>query len=227
MKDTVLFDVNETTLDLSHLGHVFRTAFGSEAVLPLWFARLLHTAAVCAMTGVKTGFRELASRGLDRAAEANGTSLSDAHRDELLGALAHLPAHPDVVPALTRLRRNGRKTVAFSNSSRALLEAQIAHAGLEGFFDEVVSVEEAESFKPDPLVYRFACGRIGRPPGDVWMVAAHDWDVHGAMAAGLRGAFVRRRHGAFHPAFTPPVISAETMVEVVDGILTRDGLVPA
>ena len=59
-RDTILFDINETVLDLSSLKPGFEKAFGEAGVLPTWFAMLLQSSTVCAITGVKTGFATLA-----------------------------------------------------------------------------------------------------------------------------------------------------------------------
>ena len=57
-RDTVLFDINETVLDLRSLGPKFAAALGDPAVVSTWFAMLLHTSTVCALTRVNTGFAD-------------------------------------------------------------------------------------------------------------------------------------------------------------------------
>jgi 2-haloacid dehalogenase len=218
----VLFDVNETTLDLSSLQEPFREAFGTDAALTEWFARLLQASHVCAMTGVRVGFRDLAAAGLERSAAVFDRSLSQEAKDGLLGGFARLSAHADVIPALERLRAAGRSTVAFSNSSRSLLETQIAQAGLTEHFDRLISVEEVGSFKPDARVYRYAANTLDRPPDRLWLVAAHDWDVHGAVSAGLRGAYVARGRAPYHPAYRPPTVQGCTLHEVIPALLDAD-----
>lgn len=217
--DTVLFDVNETTLDLGPLGPAFERAFGDPLALPEWFGRLLQASAVCALTGVKATFRDLAQAGLERSAALFDRAPSPEARDALLAGFASLSPHPDVAPALERLRSAGYRTAAFSNSSSSLLEQQIRSAGLEDGFDALVSVEEVGSFKPDPAVYQHAARRMDRAPERCWMVAAHDWDVHGAMAAGLLGAYVARPRTPYHPAFRPPTVRGADLLETVDAIL--------
>lgn len=225
MRDTVLFDINETTLDLEPLRPRFASAFKSEIALAEWFGRLLQASTVCALTGVKTSFRDLAAAGLDRSAALFGVSLAAEAKDELLTGFSDLQAHPDVIPALRELRRSGRRTVAFSNSSSSLLARQIEGAGLEAHFDALISVEEVGSFKPDARVYRYATEKMDRPPDEVRLVAAHDWDVHGALSAGLLGAFIARSSIPYHPAYRRPTVEARSMSEVVAKILAEDGSV--
>ncbi|MDO6749928.1 HAD family hydrolase, partial [Gilvimarinus sp. 1_MG-2023] len=79
-------------------------------------------------------------------------TLTDDLRAELLAGFASLRPHADIKPALATLRSHGFRTVAFSNSSLTLIANQIKNAGLESCFDEIISVEETGSFKPDPAV---------------------------------------------------------------------------
>ena len=64
-RDTILFDINETVLDLSSLKPLFAKHLGSEAVTATWFSMLLHTSNVCSLTGVRSDFGSLAGAMLD------------------------------------------------------------------------------------------------------------------------------------------------------------------
>lgn len=221
-RDTILLDINETVLDLSSLRPLFAEAFGDDGVAATWFATLLQSSTVCAITGVRTTFAELAGHALDRLAGQRGTRLTADRRSALLGGFAGLSAHGDVAPALDTLRAAGYRTVAFTNSSRDLVTAQVTHAGLMPKFDALVSVEDTGSFKPDPGVYAFAAEHMDRRPGDLRLVAAHDWDTHGALAAGLRAAYVDRSGAPYHPLYMRPDVFGTSMGEVATGILAVD-----
>lgn len=221
-RDTVLFDINETVLDLTALRPKFAGIFGDPAVASTWFAMLLHGSTVCALTGVRTGFAELAGLTLDRLASLHRRMIGEKDRSDLLGAFANLAPHADVAPALARLRSRGYRTVAFSNSSLDLISRQIANSGLTGSFDAVISVEEAGSFKPDPKVYAFAAARLDRPIGALRLVAAHDWDTHGAMVAGMQAAYLDRTGAPYNPLYRRPEIQATTMERVAERIIGTD-----
>ena len=221
-RDTVLFDINETVLDLTALRPKFEAALGDPAVASTWFAMLLHSSTVCALTGVKTGFAELAGLTLDRLAVLQSRTIGEDDRADLLGAFANLEPHTDVAPALARLRSRGYRTVAFSNSSLDLITRQIANSGLAGSFDAVISVEEAGSFKPDAKVYAFAAARLDRPIGALRLVAAHDWDTHGAMAAGMQAAYLDRTGAPYNPLYRRPEIQARSMEDLAERIIRAD-----
>jgi 2-haloacid dehalogenase len=221
-RDTVLFDINETVLDLTSLRPKFAAAFGDPAVVSTWFAMLLHSSTVCALTGVRTGFSNLAGLMLDRLATLHGRTISEKDRIGILGGFASLEPHADVQPALAHLRSSGYRTVAFSNSSIDLVTRQIANSGLGPHFDIVISVEEAGSFKPDRKVYDFAAARLDRPIGALRLVAAHDWDTHGAIAAGMQAAYLDRSGAPYNPLYRRPYIFADTMERVAEQIIAAD-----
>ncbi len=221
-RDTILFDINETVLDLGSLRPKFAAALGDADVTATWFAMLLHSSTVCALTGVETRFADLAGSMLDALAARRGQSLSDRERADILGGFASLPPHPDITPALQRLRSAGYRTVAFTNSSLDLVTRQITNAGLSDHYDEIVSVEVTGTFKPDPRVYRFVAERLDRPIGELRLIATHDWDTHGAMSAGMLAAYIDRSGAPYHPLYRRPDVCAADMGEVVERIIATD-----
>lgn len=222
MRDTILFDINETVLNLAALRPKFAAAFGDGAVTPLWFAMVLHTSTVCAITGIATRFADLAAVALDNLAARRGVSPSPEQRDAILTGFATLKAHSDIAPGLKTLREAGYRTVAFSNSSLALVESQVENAGLSNHFDAVLSVEKTGSFKPDPRVYAFATERVERKAGDLRLVATHDWDTHGALNAGLLAAYIDRSGAPYSPLYQRPDIFETSMTAIAEAIIATD-----
>ncbi len=220
---TILFDINETVLNLSTLKPKFKAAFGDESVITTWFAMLLHSSTVCITTSVKTDFATLASAMLESIAARMGIKLSEEMRDDILSDFANLPPHHDIKPALRQLRSAGFSPVAFSNSSRKLISTQIKNARLTDYFDEIISVEETGSFKPDPNVYKFAAKQLNQPLGSLRLVATHDWDTHGALFVGMKAAYIHRSDAIYHPLYRRPDICAKTMEDIVQQIIDKEG----
>lgn len=221
-RNTILFDINETVLNLDSLKPVFGAAFGDERVLTTWFAILLHTSTVCALTNVKTNFAILTGNALDVVAARLGTVIKKSERDNILHAFTNLKPHSDIEPALTCLLSAGYRTVAFSNSSFNLISTQIANAGLMDYFNEIVSVEEAGGFKPDPMVYKFVANKLNQPPHMLRLVATHDWDTHGAMSIGMTAAYIDRSNVPYNPQYLRPDVFAGSMIDVVNKIIEMD-----
>jgi 2-haloacid dehalogenase len=221
MNRAVIFDVNETILDLGALDPVFTRWFGDPVARKAWFALTLHLALTLAATRVFRSFAEVGHAALGEIARHRGVSLPDDSAAQLREAVLRLPAHQDVMPALGVLRDAGVRTAALSNNPLPIVQEQLRHAGLSPLFDEIMSVDEAGALKPAPAVYDFAVQRLGLAPGSIWMVAAHGWDIAGATRAGLRGAFVARPGQSPDP-FAPPEIIANDLLTIAHAILAAE-----
>jgi len=186
----LLFDVNETLLDLAPL----RASI--ERILPgaaeLWFTTMLHYATALNLAGRFAALPEVGAATLRMLAEGRGMALSPQQAQQAIAPITRLPAHPDVAPALARLRAAGCRLAALSNSTSTGLRAQLAYAGLARLFDAQFSVQDFGVYKPHAAVYRGAAARMRIPATQTMLVAAHGWDVAGAGLAGLRTAFVCR-----------------------------------
>ncbi|PML92685.1 haloacid dehalogenase type II [Vibrio breoganii] len=227
MRDTVLFDINETVLSLAPLKPKFATYFGSADYTDTWFSMLLHSSTVAIVTGIKSDFATLAKIALQTLASKKQILLSEAQQTEILSTFANLPAHPDIKPALLWLRDNGYRTVALSNSSSKLITTQIENAGLTEYFDQVISVEETESFKPCTDVYHYAASKVERSVEDLRLVATHDWDTHGAITAGMRAAYINRSGALYHPLYKKAEVVADNMQQLVEQIVNIDNKLKA
>ena len=122
-------------------------------------------------------------------------------------------------PPLDLLRSADCVIAAMTNSPQATAEAQLTNAGLIGSFDRVMSVALVERFKPHPSVYKVAAARLAVPINEMTMVAAHDWDVAGAMAAGARGALVLRDGVSVNPLYPRPTITGSDLMKVAEALV--------
>jgi 2-haloacid dehalogenase len=221
MAKVLVFDVNETLLDLAALRDPFTRVFGDATPLGEWFARLLHGSLVATLTDAHEDFASIGRRALDAVASRRGRDLEAAERDAILGTMLELPAHPEVADALSRLRSAGFPLATLTNSSPEMARAQLEHARLLDLFDQVLSVEEVRRYKPAPEPYHMAAERLGASPSEMRMVAAHDWDVWGAMRAGCAAAYVSRTDVPFLIGHPPGVVGTD-LSAVADAILSVD-----
>lgn len=187
----LVFDVNETLLDLKELRSVLIEVLGGGEHLAEWFFRLLHGSLVANSTDSFRTFETIGVEALTAVALRQNVALSEAQAHSLVSGFRSLPAHPDVPDALESLSARYR-LVALSNGSPTGIPAQLENAGLIDYFEMVISVHEAGRFKPDPAPYRAALTLAQTAAADALMVAAHDWDIIGARAVGMPGAFVLR-----------------------------------
>lgn len=220
MPSTIVFDVNETLLDLSALDAPFEEIFGGAEVRREWFAQVLQSALVSNVLTAYSDFGVIGAAALDIVGQRHGVEIDGEARDRVLGTMRSLPPHPEVPEALERLKTAGFRLATLTNSSPPMVAAQIASAGIEKFFDEVLSVEAVRMFKPAREVYDMAAAELGESPGDLWMVAAHNWDTTGAIDAGWRAAFVARPEMVLGPLDRTPEIIGADLAEVADALIT-------
>jgi 2-haloacid dehalogenase len=219
MTRTIVFDVNETLLDLRALDDHFVRLFGDAAVRTQWFGLVLRNALTLTVTGDYQDFVAVARASLQMVAEARDVSLSPDDLQAVATTMASLPPHQDVDRNLARLVDAGTTLAALTNSPQPTAVKQLTNAGVIDRFDEVLSVDAVERFKPAAAVYQSAAAHLRVPINDITMVAAHDWDIAGAMRSGARGAFVQRPGMVWNPLYPPPDISGLDLDEVVDQIL--------
>jgi 2-haloacid dehalogenase len=188
----LVFDVNETLLDLAALDAYFEEVLGAESARRAWFEAALQAAFVTTVTGRHMSFADIESACLEALGHRLGRRIGPADRERLGRELAHLPAHDDVTPALSALRERGFRIAALTNNPLDLVRHQFRNAGIAPLFDAVLSADDVRRLKPAPEAYRHAAERLGTGVGDLMLVAAHGWDCAGAQAAGARAVFVGR-----------------------------------
>jgi 2-haloacid dehalogenase len=219
MEPVCVFDVNETLLDLAALDGEFERVFGDGGVRVAWFGQLLQSAMVSTITGRYTDFGSVGRAALEMTAARLGVELTDHDRQAVVGGMTRLPAHPEVPGALRRLGEGGLRLAALTNSTEQVARAQLEHAGLIGAFEAVLSADTVRRLKPAPEPYRMAADRLGVEPAEVMLVAAHAWDVAGALRAGCRAAFVARPGKVLDPLADRPELVVADLDELADRLL--------
>lgn len=206
-----VFDVNETLLELAALDSFFTDLTGTSEARHEWFGLLVHSAVTLTAARRYQPFGEIAAASLPPVAARHGRTATRDHQRELGARLRRLPPHPDAADSLRHLREAGFTVVTLTNSTLDVAEDQVRNAGLRDLLDGVYSADEAGMLKPAPEPYRHVLERHGVSPEDAVLIAAHDWDVAGAAAAGLRAAFIARGGQAPLPAGTPPAVTAASL----------------
>ena len=219
----IVFDVNETLLDITTLEPLFERIFGDAAVLRKWFAELILYSQTMTLSGLYTPFGDLAVGALRMIGSIQGANITDADVAELKQRLGNMPAHADVVPALNQLRDAGLRLVTLTNSASSASPTPLEKAGLDEFFERHFSVGAVEKFKPAPATYHLVADEMGVETNNLCMVACHLWDTIGAQAAGCAGALITRPHNAILPAANVPVpdIVASELTELADRIIQQ------
>jgi 2-haloacid dehalogenase len=213
-REVLAFDLYGTLVDpiavAGELGRLLGEPSGTEAA-GLWRGKQLEYSFRLTAMGCYEDFRWVTARALDFALASVGARLPEGEAERLAGLYDHLRPFPDAVPALRALASLGYELAMLSNGTPAMIGNCLGNSGLGEFFSERISVDEVRVFKPSPVVYRHAAGRLSRPAGQVRLVTSNAFDCVGAAAAGMRTAWVNRSAAPFDTIGQPPDLTVPAL----------------
>lgn len=220
----LVFDVNETLIDIDSLAPLFGERFGDERVLREWFAQLVMYSMTVTLAGNYVDFSALAHGVLRMLGDIYHVDVTDDDLSRLTTGMLRMPAHPDAAAGLATLRDNGFRLATLTNSPpNPHGPTALQNSGLAGFFEQQLSVDACRAFKPAPAVYRYVCETLEVAPADCMMVAAHAWDTLGAQHAGFSSALITRPGNPPLPvdALPQPDIVASDLRELAERLNAR------
>ena len=220
----LVFDVNETLIDIESIAPLFQRIFGDPQAMREWFNQLVMYSMTATLSGHYVDFFTLGQGLMQMLASIHRLAVTDDDLNALKDSMLTMPAHPDVEDGLTTLRDNGFRLVTLTNSPpNPGGPSPLEHAGLAHFFEQTFSVEACHAFKPAPTVYRYVCEELAVAPEECMMVAAHVWDTIGAQSAGFSGALITRPGNAPLPIadLPQPTIVANDLREFARHLTNR------
>ncbi|GAA0880636.1 haloacid dehalogenase type II [Algoriphagus jejuensis] len=217
----IFFDVNETLLDLNPLKQsVVKILGGKKELGTLWFTTMLQYSLVATVSNKYYDFGQIGASSLIMVANNNGITLSDDEARSAVKPILSLQPHPEVKEALELLKQNNYKLISFTNSSNKAVEQQLDFAGIASYFDGSISVEDYGKYKPDTEVYHWAARKMQQENKDCLLVAAHGWDIAGALWAGWQGAFIARPGQQLFPLAPLPQINQPNLLDLAKQLIS-------
>ena len=207
--DVIVFDVNETLSNMTPMAQRFADVGAPGELAAVWFASLLRDGFALTVTGDNEKFGRIAE-GMLRTVLASA-SLNRPPEDavrHILAGFTELSVHPDVPEGVRLLASDSISLVTLTNGSSVIAERLLTKAGLLDYFDRLLTVEDAQAWKPAPAAYAYAARACEVDAGRMMLVAAHPWDIHGAHRAGMRTGWISRQPGSYPEYFAAPDIHA-------------------
>ena len=220
----LIFDVNETLIDIESLNPLFERLFGTTQATREWFNNLILYSMSITLSDVYVDLPSLGGGVLRMMAGARGIGLEPSDVTGLEEGLRTLPAHEDVAEGLEMLQNAGFRLVTLTNSpSTSGGRSPLDHAGLGSYFERQFTVDTVHAFKPSPLVYGLVTQSLGLRPSDCCLIAAHIWDTIGAQSVGMAAALVARPGNALlpHAGLPQPALTGKTLPEVASRVIER------
>jgi 2-haloacid dehalogenase len=203
-----VFDAYGTLFDVGSPVAKLAGELGDKAggLTQLWRQKQLEYTWLRSLMGVHADFWHVTGDALDYALEA--LQIDEAGlRDELMTLYLKLDAYPEVVEALAALKARSKRLAILSNGSPSMLDSAVRAAGLEKFFDMVLSVEDVGIYKPSRRVYRHAMQKLQiQDAPSICFVSANSWDAQAAAQFGFQ--VVRLARGGAQDDRIPGKVSA-------------------
>lgn len=207
--DVIVFDVNETLSNMAPMAQRFADVGAPGELAAVWFASLLRDGFALTVTGDNEKFARLAEGMLRTVLESASINRppEDAVR-HILAGFTELSVHPDVLEGVRLLASDGISLVTLSNGPPVIVERMLTKASILDYFDRLLTVEDAQAWKPAPAAYAYAARACEVDAGQIMLVTAHPWDIHGAHRAGMRTGWISRQPGAYPEYFAAPDVHA-------------------
>ena len=191
---TVTFDSYSTVVDVDAAERALeeRVDRDPRPVSRLWRSRSLLYTMIANFVDAYQPFYEMNRDALTYALAAYGVDATEEERDEILAVYHELDVFEDVRGGMERLRDAGYPLYVVSNGNPEMLASMVDHAGVSDLLEDTISADEVEIFKPHPEIYRHAAARTGTPVDGVVHVSAGQFDIAGAVHAGMQGVWLNR-----------------------------------
>lgn len=209
----VIFDVNETLSDMRPLAGRFAAVGAPEHLAATWFAGLLRDGFALTVTGDNPAFSSLGAASL-RGLLHGVVEDVDPAVGHVMAGFSTLPLHADVIDGVRALADLGVTLVTLSNGATSVAQGLFERNGIEDAFDRLLSVQDADRWKPAATAYAYALDATGVEGSDAMLVAVHPWDIHGAHAAGLATCWLNRSGGPYPEYFASADVVATSLTDL-------------
>jgi 2-haloacid dehalogenase len=215
----IVFDVNETLLDLQTMEPTFERIFGERHAMRLWFANFIMYSAALTVAGCYVPFTDIGAAVMKMLADTRGIKISDADKKELTEKFSTMPPHAEVPAALPR--EAGFRLFTLTDNLLEVQTRQLEHGGIVDLFERRFSADGVKHHKPSRHAYAYVEKELGVGPAQLCMIACHTWDTLGAVAAGWEAALIKRVGNDVLEVGPQPQIVGNDLNDVADQLIAR------
>jgi 2-haloacid dehalogenase len=218
-KPVLVFDVNETLLDMTPLKKSVNGLLGNDQGFRIWFGMLLHYSIVSNSINEYHDFGTIAGATLAMAATSLNKTASEDEIIEALSPIKTLRAYPDVEKGLQLLKNHGFRLATLTNSPPHALKQQLINSNLTAYFEQALSIDSLKKYKPETQTYLWAAKELAVEPKEMLMIAAHGWDLAGASHAGLTTCFIARKGQSVYTLSNKPDFEANDILAMAEQLI--------
>jgi 2-haloacid dehalogenase len=219
---SIVFDVNETLLDLETMNPIFERIFRDKAALRLWFANLILYSEALTLANAYVPFTDIGGAVMRMLARTRSITVTAADEAELKEKFSSMPPHPEVPKALEKLRRAGFRLFTITDNLLEVQTQQLEKGGIVHNFERRFSVDQVvRRHKPAREAYEYVGRELNLPASQLFLIASHTWDTLGAVAAGWGAALITRPGNDVLQVGPQPTLVGPNLDAVADSLIAK------
>ncbi len=193
-KYTLAFDVYGTLIDTTNIFYSLEKLMGHKAAVfnESWRNKQLEYSFRRSAMQKYVPFSTVTQQALDFCCQKHKVELTDSQKVDLMNEYKVLPLFPECLDAINQLKTEGHRLFAFSNGSNNALFHLLSNAKILNLFEGFVSLEDIETFKPNPHGYAYFNHKTNSQKENTWMISGNSFDIIGAANYGMKTIWVHR-----------------------------------
>ena len=193
----IIFDAYGTLFDVNSAAKKCKEKIGDkwENFANYWRTTQLEYTWLRSLMNRHKDFWQVTEDSLDKSMQV--FKINSSMRNELLDLYKVLSTFPEVKEVLNKLKEKNYKLAILSNGTPFLLNELVKSNHLDNIFDNIFSIEEVKTYKPDPKVYNIPIKKYQIQKNEVAYLSANTWDVSAGGNYGFNPVWVNRNNNIF------------------------------
>ena len=193
----IIFDAYGTLFDVNSAAEKCKDKIGDkwESFANYWRTTQLEYTWLRSLMNRHKDFWQVTEDSLDKSMQA--FKIDSSMRNELLDLYKVLSTFPEVKEVLNKLKKKNYKLAILSNGTPSLLKELVKSNNLDNIFDDIFSIEEVKTYKPDPKVYNIPIKKYQIQKNEVAYLSANTWDVSAGGNYGFNPVWINRNNSIF------------------------------
>tara|TARA_B100000686_G_scaffold235761_1_gene243668 strand:+ start:980 stop:1642 length:663 start_codon:yes stop_codon:yes gene_type:complete len=212
----IIFDAYGTLFDVNSAAEKCKEKIGDkwEGFSNYWRTTQLEYTWLRSLMKRHKDFWQITEDSLDKSMKLYNIDI--LMKEELLNLYKVLSPFPEVKETLNKLKDTNYKLAILSNGTPDLLNQLVRNSDLENIFDDIFSIEEVRTFKPDSKVYDIPVKKYKIQKNEIVFLSANTWDVSGAGNYGYNSVWVNRSNNIFDNLDYKPNHKIKSLVQLLE-----------
>tara|TARA_Y100000590_G_scaffold240038_1_gene269956 strand:- start:625 stop:1287 length:663 start_codon:yes stop_codon:yes gene_type:complete len=212
----IIFDAYGTLFDVNSAAEKCKDKIGDkwEGFANYWRTTQLEYTWLRSLMNRHKDFWQVTEDSLDKSMKA--FNIDPSMKNELLDLYKTLSTFSEVPEVLKVLKKKNYKLGILSNGTPALLNKLVRSNNLDNIFDDIFSIEEAGTYKPDSKVYNLPIKKYQIKEDEVMFLSANTWDVSGGGNYGYFSIWINRNNNTFDNLDYKPKKEVKNLKQLLD-----------